>query len=98
MKVRDVAVHGKDTVGNDEFGLRPRGVRLFEFGFQVGHVGVGVAKPFRFGQANAVDDAGVVELIADDGVFGAKNGFEQTAVGVKGREVKDGVLGTQELG
>jgi hypothetical protein len=42
-----------------------------------------VAKPLRFTEADAVDDAGVIQLIADHSVFLAKQRFKQSAVGVE---------------
>ena len=49
-----------------------------------------------FAQAHAVDDAGVVELIADDGVLGAQQRLKEAAVGVKAGRVEDGVFGAEE--
>ncbi|MCY1239069.1 hypothetical protein D9M72_518420 [compost metagenome] len=38
----------------------------------------------------------MVERIADDRVFRAQQRFEQTAIGVEGRAIEDGVLGAEE--
>jgi hypothetical protein len=69
----------------------------FELGLQVGQVAVLVAVALGLAEPHAVDDAGVVELVADDGVLGAEQGFEQAAVGVEAGRVEDGVLGAEEL-
>ncbi len=69
-----------------------------ELRLQVGHVAVGVAEPAGLAEADAVDDAGVVELVADDGVLGAQQRLEQPAVGVEARAVEDRVLRAQEGG
>jgi hypothetical protein len=47
-------------------------------------------------QADAVDDGGVVEFVADDRVLLAQQRFEQAAVGVERGGVQDGVLGAEE--
>ena len=46
--------------------------------------------------ADAVDDGGVVQFVADDRVFCGEHHFEQTAIGVEARGVEDGVLGAEE--
>ena len=50
---------------------------------QIGHVVVAVAEALRLAQADAVDDAGVVQLVADDRVLLAEQRLEQAAVGVE---------------
>jgi len=39
----------------------------------------------------------VIEFIADDGVPGPEQGFEQAAVGIEAGTVEDGVLGAEEF-
>ena len=48
----------------------------FELGLQVGHVVVLVAEASRLAQTHAVDDAGVVQFVAEDGVLLAEQRFE----------------------
>ncbi len=55
-----------------------------------------IPESLRFAQADAVDDAGVIQGIADHRVLGAEDGLEQAAVGVEARGVEDRVLGAQE--
>ena len=64
---------------------------------QVGHVVVLVAEPLGLAEPDAVDDAGVVQLVGDDGVFRAQQRLEQAAVGVEAGGVEDRVLGAEEL-
>ena len=68
----------------------------FEAVLQLGHVAVGVAQALRLAQADAVDDAGVVERVGDDRVALIEQGLEQPAVGVEARGVQDRVLGAEE--
>ena len=98
VQLRDRAVHGKHTVGEHQLEARAFGIGLLQATLQVGHLVVLVAPALGLAQANAVDDGGVVELVADDGVGLAQQRFEQTAVGVKSGRVQDGVFGAQESG
>src|SRR5699024_4868598 len=54
--------------------------------------------PFGLAQADAVDDAGMVQLVADDGVFLAQQRLKQTAVRIKARGIENGILCPQETG
>ena len=51
--------------------LAPRELR-----FQICHVAVLIAKPLRFAEADAVDDAGVIQFIADHRVVFGEQRFE----------------------
>ena len=94
-QVGDDAVHRKDAVGGDH--AEPGAGRLLELLLQVGHVVVLVAEPLGLAEPHAVDDAGVVQLVGDDRVFGAEERLEQPAVGVEARRVEDRVLRAEEL-
>ena len=48
------------------------------------------------GQSDTVDDAGVIERIADYGIFVGQDRFEQTAVRVEAGRVEDCVLRTEK--
>ena len=43
---------------------------LARFRLEVGHVPVGVAHSGSLAQAYAVDDAGMIQLVGDDGILG----------------------------
>ena len=43
-----------------------------------------------------VDDRGVVERIADDGIFGREQRFENTAVGIEASGIEDGIVRFEE--
>ena len=53
--------------------------------------------PPRLAQANAVDDARVVQFVGDHGILGVEQRFEQAAVGIETRRVKNGVLRAEEV-
>ena len=92
----DEPVHREDAVGDDELEAGARRLGLAQPGLQVGDVAVAVAVPLRLAQADAVDDRGVVELVADDGVLLAEERLEEAAVGVEAGGVEDGVLGAEK--
>lgn len=92
----DVAVHREDAVGDDELAAGAALGRLLELLLQVGHVAVGVAEAAGLGEADAVDDRGVVEGVGDDGVLGAEDRLEDAAVGVEAGGVEDRVLLAEE--
>lgn len=70
--------------------------RLLELLLQVVHVAVGVAEPLGLGEADAVDDGGVVEGVGDDRVLRTEDGLEHAAVGVEAGGVEDRVLLAEE--
>ena len=71
-------------------------LRLLQARFELVHVVVRVAEALRFAQADAVDDAGVVQRVADDRVLFVEQRLEQAAVRVEARRVEDRVLGAEE--
>src|SRR5215469_5496628 len=93
---RDVTVHGEHAVGGDEAASRVGASP--ELSFEVGHVAIAVAQPSGLAQPDPVDDGGMVQFVADDGVLLAEQRLEQPAVGVEAGGVQDGVLGTEKAG
>ena len=77
LQVRDDAVHREHAVGRDQLEAGAGGIGLVQLGLEVGHVVVAVAKALRLAQADAVDDAGMIQLVADDRVLFAQQRFEQ---------------------
>jgi hypothetical protein len=98
VQPRDGAVHGEHAVGEHQDVARAGFGGGLQLPAQVVQVVVRVAVALRLAQADAVDDGGVVQLVADDGVLLAQQGFEKATVGVEGRAVEDAVLGAQEGG
>ena len=95
-QVGDDAVHRKNAVGGDD--AEPGAGSLLELRFEIGHVVVFVAEPLGLAEPHAVDDAGVVQFVGDDRVFGPEERLEQPAVGVEAGGVEDRVLHAEELG
>ena len=93
IELRHRAVHGKHAIGKHQRETRALGAGLCQATFQVGHVVVFVAVAFGLAQANAVNDGGMVELVADDRVLLAQQGLKESAVGVKRGGIKNGVFG-----
>ena len=68
-----------------------------ELSLEVVHIAVAVAEAGGFAEAwTSVDDAGVVELVGNDGVFGVEDGLEEASVGVETGAVEDGVFSAEE--
>ena len=93
-KVGDGSVHGEDAVGGDQPGPAVPG--LDETAFQVGHVVVGVPQAARLAEPDPVDDAGMVQGVADDRVLFAEQGLEEPCVGVEARRIEDRILVAEE--
>jgi hypothetical protein len=55
-----------------------------------------VAEPCGLAESDAVDQAGVVQGVADDGVLLAEEHLKESAVGVETGTIEDRVLGAQE--
>jgi hypothetical protein len=65
-QIDNVPIHAEDGVDDDQSGAAARG--LLQPRFQVLHVVVAKADKIGAGQQTAVDDAGMVELVAEDRV------------------------------
>ena len=94
-KIGNGAIHGENPVGRDHPGSR-RG-SILEPGLKLRHVIVPVTMTLRLAEPDAVDDAGVVQFIGNDGIFRPEQGFEQTRVGIETRGIENGVVHSQEL-
>ena len=92
----DRSVHGEHAVGHDEAGARV--ARLHEARFELDQVAVVVTQAPCFRQADAVDDARVIERIRDDRVLLVRQRLEQAAVRVEAGRVEDRILGAEEFG
>ena len=95
LEWRDVAIHGEDAVGSDH--AQALALRLLQRIFQRAEVPVRVPVALGLAQADAVDDGGVVERVADDGVLFAEERLEEAAVGVEARRVEDGVFRAEKF-
>ena len=92
FQVCDRAIHREHAVSRDPLIPRAIGIGQLQLRLQIGHVGMTIAITLRFAQTYTIDNAGVIERIADDRVVLPQQRFEQTTVGIKTRAVEDGVL------
>ena len=90
FQIRNVAVHGKYAVCGDEF--ETCAVGGFQLFLQVRHIVILIAETLCLAETDAVDDAGMVQGIADDGVFGSEQSFEESAVRIETGTVEDRIL------
>ena len=96
IELGDRAVHREHAVGENQ-GEACTGVPgFFQAALQISHVVMLVAVALRFAQPDAVDDRGMVQLIADHRVFFAQQRFEQAAIGVEGRRIENRVLSAEK--
>ena len=96
LEARDHAVHREHAVGRDQ--AHAALARFLQARFQLVEVVVGIAQALRFAQAHAVDDARVVQRVADHCVLLVEQRLEQPAVRIEARRVEDRVLGAEERG
>ena len=97
-EVGEYAVHREHAVGRDQLEARAGGVGFHELRREVGHVVVAVAIAPGFAQAYAVDDARVIELVADHSILLAQERLEEAAVRVEAAPVENAVVGAQKRG
>ena len=90
-----VAVHGEYTVGYDDAVTLFLG--SFQLGFQISHVGVGIAVTLGFAKTHAVNDGSVVQSVGNDGVVSRQQRFEHTTVGVETSCVENGIFSLEEF-
>src|SRR5439155_3741318 len=86
--------HREHAVGRDE--LEARILRRLELALEVGHVVVRVPEPLRLREANAVDDARVIQRVADHGVLFREDRLEEPAIRIEARAIEDRVLGAED--
>ena len=94
-EIYDVSVHAEDRVGDDESGARSARPDL---PLQITHVVVTVDDDLRAAEAAAVDDAGMIEFIAENDIgTGAERGNH---AGIRGEARSEGnrILRAFELG
>lgn len=96
FQIRNVAVHGKYAVCGDEF--ETCAVGGFQLFLQVRHIVILIAETLCLAETDAVDDAGMVQGIADDGVFGSEQSFEESAVRIETGTVEDRILRAEKCG
>jgi hypothetical protein len=93
---RDIAVHAEDAVGGDE----PRAgiLRGLQLRLQILHIGMAIAVALGLAEADAVDDGGMVEGVADDRILLLQQGLEEPAIGIEAGGIEDGIPHAEEAG
>src|SRR6266516_6795829 len=91
----NVAIHRKNAVRRDK--AVPRSTGFLEFRFKVRHVTVFVSEAGGFTEPDAINDAGMIQLVRYDCVFLIEQRFKKTAVGVKARAIENRIFGAEEL-
>jgi hypothetical protein len=72
-------------------------IRCFlQLRLEIGHVTIAVTEFCRLAEADAVDDAGMIQFIGDDSVFRLQERLKQPAVGIEAGTVEDAVFRSQE--
>ena len=59
---------------------------------EIVHVAIAVAAALGLGEADAVDDRSMIEGVGNDGILGAEERLEHTAIGIETGGIKDAVL------
>ena len=95
LEIGNNAVHGENSVSSDHLDAGAFG--LFQAAAQIIHVVVFIAEALCFAETNAIDNAGMIELIRDDGIFRSEQGLEKTAVRIEAGAVKNGIIHAQEI-
>ncbi len=93
-QLRDRPIHAEHAIGCDHAPLRA--LCVLQMTLQLVHVPIRIPIPLRLAETDAVDDAGVVQLVADDGAIGIQQRLEQAAVGIEARRIQDRILGAKE--
>ena len=73
-QIRNRSVHRKTAIGGDQ--SKTRIFRCAQLRFEISHVVVFVTKALRFAEANAVNDAGVIQLVTDHRVLIGEQSFK----------------------
>ena len=85
-----VAIHREYAIGyNDTETLC---LCLFQCFFEFFHIRIGIAIAFRFGEANPVDNRGMIKGIRNNSIFFAEERFEDATIGIKASYVEDRVV------
>jgi len=65
---RDIAIHGEDAIANDNAAPVGAGC-LLDFLLQIGRIAMGKTDDLSAGEARAIDNASVIELIREDDIL-----------------------------
>ncbi len=98
VELGHIAIHAKYPIGYNDDVTNAVFTRLLQLQLQVGHVVILVAITLCFAQSNPIDDRGVVEAIAHNGIFLAKKRLKNTPIRIKCCGIQNGIVGLVEAG
>ena len=96
-EIRDHSVHRERAICRDQLMPRSRRHRFLQFHIEVGEVIVGVTKTLGLAKPDTINDRGVIQGIRNHRIFGRKNGFKKSTIGIKTGRVKNGIFRAQKL-
>ena len=96
-QIRDIPVHGKHTVGNDEHLVVIRAA-LFQYALQVLHIAVAKHRFLGFGKTATVNNRGMVEFIRNDEIAFIHCRLDSSGIAVKSRLIDNNGFLFLELG
>ncbi len=96
VELRDIAIHRKDPVSGNQADVRV--LRILQLRLQVVHVAVLVDVAVGLAQADAVDNRGVVQPVADNRIVRTQKRLEKARICIEARVVEDGILLLVEVG
>ena len=94
LQVGDDAVHGEDAVRGNQPDARV--FCLAQTALQILHIVVLVAITLCLAQAHAVNDAGMIQRVADDCILFVQQRLEQASVGVEAGGIQNRILHAEE--
>ena len=94
----EIAIHGEHAIGDDDDAAGAGTARLLQLLFEIVHVAIGEAVALGLGQADAVDDRGMVQGIGNDGILLAEQRLEHRAIGIETGGEEDGVIHAEIVG
>ena len=93
FEVSDDSIHGKDSVGSNQFLTFTISIRLLELLFESVHVIVRITVSASFTKTHTIDDRCMVQLIRNNGIVRPEKHFKQAAIGIEARRIKNGIFG-----
>jgi len=89
------AIQGKTPVGRDQAGSRAGSIP--KLGLKRLHVIVAIPVTLRLAEPDPVDDAGMVQLVRNNGIIRPQKCFKQACIRIETGCVENGVVHSQEL-
>lgn len=95
VKRSDVAIHREHTIGDNDTKTAVLG--LLEHLLKNLHVEMLVAKTACLAKTDSVNNASMVQLVRDNGIFGGQRRLEEASIRVEATRVKDSIVELVEV-